>query len=80
MDHHRLPGLHGACKPLTRALGCSQRSRLMAGTRLLAARGLAPPALGRAAAQRGLCARVVAKAEGGGKGNKSKGKKEEGGE
>ena len=50
----------------------------MAGTRLLASRGL-PPALGRA--QRGLAARVVAKAEGGGgKGGKnSKGKKEEGG-
>jgi hypothetical protein len=51
----------------------------MAGTRLLAGRGLAPAAPGRAHA-RGLAARVVAKAEGGGKANKSKGKKDEGGE
>lgn len=48
----------------------------MAGTRLLGSRGLAP-ALGRV--QRGLAAHVVAKAEGGGKANKSKGKKDEGG-
>lgn len=58
---------------------CSQRSRLIAGTRLLGSRGFAP-ALGRV--QRGFAAPVVAKAEqqGGGKGNKSKGKKDEGGE
>jgi hypothetical protein len=52
----------------------------MAGTRLLSARGLAP-VLGRA--QRGLAARVVAKADagGGGKGGGKggKGKKDEGG-
>ncbi|GBF91728.1 isoleucyl-tRNA synthetase [Raphidocelis subcapitata] len=52
-------------------------SRLVSGTRLLGGRALAP-ALGRA--QRGLAARVVAKADAGAKGNgKSKGKKDEGG-
>jgi hypothetical protein len=50
---------------------------MMVGTRLLGARAFAP-ALGRT--QRGLAAHVVAKAAGGGKANKSKGKKDEGGE